>query len=54
MQISKERYFKDMAKALLRGWFAGLKEGNKKRLSRRQKGILKGKGAPSYLVVKKS
>jgi hypothetical protein len=35
MRISKEQYYKDMAKALLRGYFRGLKEG------RKQKKVLK-------------
>jgi len=26
MRISKEKYFKDMARSLLKGYFAGLKE----------------------------
>ena len=29
MRISKDKYYKDMAKALLRGYFAGLKESRK-------------------------
>jgi len=35
MRISKEQYYKDMAKALLKGYFRGLKDG------RRQKKPLK-------------
>jgi len=29
MRISKEQYYKDMTKALLRGYFVGLEEGRK-------------------------
>jgi hypothetical protein len=29
MRISKEKYYKDMAKALLKGYFAGLRDGRK-------------------------
>jgi len=32
MWISKEQYFKDMAKALLKGYFAGLKGGKRCRI----------------------
>ncbi len=38
MKISVEQYYKDIAKALLRGWFAGLKESSKKESNRRKKG----------------
>jgi len=37
MIISIEQYYKDIAKALLRGWFAGLKEKVKKESHRRKK-----------------
>ncbi len=29
MKISREQYYKDMAKALLKGYFVGLKEGRR-------------------------
>ncbi len=38
MWISKKQYYKDMARALLKGYFAGLKERRKKESHRRQKG----------------
>jgi len=31
MRISKEQYFKTMAKALLRGYFEGLKESSRRK-----------------------
>ena len=37
MRISKEQYYKDMAKALLKGYFRGLTEGKKqKRVERKE------------------
>jgi hypothetical protein len=54
MRIAKERYFKNMARALLRGFFAGLKERGKKGLSRRQRAKSKAKSASISLVAKRS
>ena len=54
MRITKEEYYKTMAKALLKGFFAGLKEKGKKGLSRRQRGILRGESASGRRKVKRS
>jgi hypothetical protein len=45
MRISKEQYYKTMAKALLKGYFRGLREG------RRQKKVLKARWVRCKLIT---
>jgi hypothetical protein len=54
MKISEKQYVLEIGRALLKGYFLGVREERKRRLNRRQRGILLGEKACICPAVKRS